>query len=353
MSLRDGIRLSLGLLAHNEERGIGRMLQSLFLQSIFCEDGRKRTGIEHVELVCVPNGCTDRTTDIVSAVFEANATLASLVVTPRAEAGKARAWNAYVHELSDPRADYLILLDADIMFATDDVLEKLIVRLEEMPSALVSTDTPIKGVKVKAGPLSLKDRASLSASEQGAMGIGISGQLYCARAAEMRRIWMPTALPVEDGFLAAMVYTDGFTVQQRPGSITTVIEAIHYYEAHEDIAGFLRHERRIVVGSVINAWLFSALWEQGGQGHVGRFIERKNVTDPAWLDELIAGELKKRGMWLIPSGFMFKRLSALRKQSLAACATRLPIALVSTALQLIACMLANRTLRRSRASHFW
>jgi hypothetical protein len=199
----------------------------------------------------------------------------------------------------------------------------------------------------------MKDRASLSASEQSPKDNAISGQLYCARAAELRRIWMPTALPVEDGFLAAMVYTAGFTVEQRPGTISRVVDAVHYYDVHEDITGFLRHERRIVVGSVINAWLFSLLWEMGSQGHVGRFIERKNVTDPTWLDGLISQEVRRQGLWVIPSGFMFKRLHTLRGQPPVTFMKRLPIALVSTILQLIACMLANRTLRRSGASHFW
>ena len=74
---------------------------------------------------------------------------------------------------------------------------------------------------------------------------------------------MPLALPVEDGFLAAMISTDGFTIFRRPGSIVQVSSALHYYDDHNGISEFLRHESRIIVGSVINAWLFRVLWEKG------------------------------------------------------------------------------------------
>jgi hypothetical protein len=164
---------------------------------------------------------------------------------------------------------------------------------------------------------------------------------------------MPMALPVEDGFLAAMIYTNGFTVEKRSGVIIEVPDAVHYYDTHEDMRGFLRHEKRIVVGSVINAWIFTLLWSKGSDGHVGRYIEQRNLHDPNWLDELITQEVARRGRWIIPSGFMFKRLRALKGQKPLTFFKRLPIALVSTVLQLIACIQANRTLRVSQSSHFW
>lgn len=352
---KGGLCISLGVLAYNEERGIAQMLDSLFEQSIFSGDGRQRMGVDRLELICVPNGCTDRTAEVALAAFEARSLSNEIRLSVRscAQAGKARAWNKFVHEFSNQQADYLILLDADIAFASPDILEKMIQRLQDMPSALVSTDTPIKGVKLRKARLSLRDRASLSASAQSPINNAITGQLYCARGDELRRIWMPLSLPVEDGFLAAMIYTNGFTVQERPEAITRVEEAIHYYDAHEDIAGFLRHESRIVVGSVINAWIFSLLWVKGSDGHVGRYILQENMANPNWLDELIAGEVARRGIWLVPSGFIFKRLHALRGVPLMTALRRLPVAFIATALQLVACVRANATLKSSRPSSFW
>jgi glycosyltransferase involved in cell wall biosynthesis len=354
MSKSNDLKISLGVLAHNEERCIGAMLQSLFRQSIFTEEGCRRLGIVQVELVCIPNGCADKTVDVVSAAFAARSFSRStkLALRVREQPGKAAAWNAYVHELSDRRADYLVLMDADISFASDDVLELLLGELEANLTALVATDRPVKSIRLKER-LSLDDRVSLSISEQSSGDNEICGQLYCARSSELRRIWMPSFLPVEDGFLAAMVHTAGFTVEGRPGAIVRMSKAIHYYDAHENIVGFLQHERRIIVGCVINAWIYTLLWEAGSGGHVGRFIEQKNSADPAWLDSLVSHEVAARGVWLVPSSFVFKRMYALKGQPVLAVLQRLPLAFIGSVLQLIACILANKTLRRPKASQFW
>ncbi len=331
------------------------MLDGLFGQTIFATPALARLGIESVELVCVPNGCTDRTADEARQAFARHPLGEPYhrAVSDCPRAGKAGAWNAFVHDASDPRADYLFLLDADISFDSDDVLEKLFERLERDPVAVVATDQPVKAIRNTRARLSLKDRASLGASAQAATVDAISGQLYCGRAAELRKIWMPVALPVEDGFLAAMIVTDGFTRPRRPGLIVRVADAIHYYDSHEDVVGFLRHERRIIVGSVINAWLFQLLWQQGAAGHVGRFIAQANRRDPDWIDRYVRDQIARRSWWTIPSPFLWKRFSALRGQPLRAQLTRAPIAVLGTALTLVACAQANRTLKQQHASRFW
>jgi hypothetical protein len=69
MSESAGLRLSLGLLAHNEEAGIGAMLADLFAQTIFDDGHQARLGLAAVELVCVPNGCTDATEAAILRAF--------------------------------------------------------------------------------------------------------------------------------------------------------------------------------------------------------------------------------------------------------------------------------------------
>jgi glycosyltransferase involved in cell wall biosynthesis len=347
------LRIAIGILAHNEEHRIEAMLQSLFTQTIFDRENQTRLNIECVQLICVPNGCSDQTAVIALRLFETYPVGASAPeVRELPVAGKAAAWNAFVHELSDPIADYIILMDSDISFHDEFVLEKLITRLEHDPTALVATDRPIKAIKSKTS-LSIKDRASLAASAQVAGDNSISGQLYCGRAQELKKIWMPPALPVEDGFLAAMILTDGFTTDRRIGTIVRVTDAMHFYDTHEDISGFLRHERRIIAGSVINSWLFQLLWEAGKNGHVGQFIKDQNARNPQWFEQYVDQEASKRRLWVIPAHFMFKRLASLKGQSLVTQLKRAPIAFVSTGLSLIACAQANQTLKMSRANHFW
>src|ERR1051325_1546085 len=60
--------ISIGIIAWNEEQGIGTMLNSLFQQSIFTEIARRG---QSCEIICVANGCSDRTPEIVAETFAA------------------------------------------------------------------------------------------------------------------------------------------------------------------------------------------------------------------------------------------------------------------------------------------
>src|SRR4051812_21940703 len=102
-SVRIGI--SIGIIAWNEEKAIGSALESLFQQSLF--EKLHQRGVR-CELVCVANGCTDRTPAIAKQVFEEQSrshpfrqsfSARALDVKER---GKINAWNLFVHNLSDP-----------------------------------------------------------------------------------------------------------------------------------------------------------------------------------------------------------------------------------------------------------
>ena len=348
------MRVSIGILARNEAGRIGSMLKSLFVQTVFGRECGLRANVDHIQLVCIANGCTDQTAAKARNIIESRPCddRFSFVVADHAIAGKSRAWNAFVHDLSDPEARYLVLLDADLEFGSETVLEQLLRRLEEDSRALVATDLPIKSINKRK--LSVRDQVSLLASAQAIRPNSISGQCYCGRASELRKVWMPLALPVEDGFLAAMILTEGFTAENvRREFVVRVEDAYHYFDTHETISDFLRHERRIIAGSVINSWIFRLLWEQGKYGHVGQFIAEKNQSDPKWLDRYVGEQIATSGPWLIPLGFVVKRLTALKDRPLMAKIRGGPIAMVSTVLEVIACILANRTLRAGGANNYW
>src|SRR3954468_15771515 len=123
------MRLSLGIFAHNEEQNIGATLESLFRQSVL-KPASAKLRITFVEIICLPNGCTDRTAEIAAESGRLLPPFVIYRVVDIPQSGKSRTWNLFVHELSDPAADFLILLDADIIFESDDVLEQLLLRLE-------------------------------------------------------------------------------------------------------------------------------------------------------------------------------------------------------------------------------
>lgn len=344
--------LSIGILAHNESGIIGRTIASLANQSILIPSHAASVGIRDIEVVVVPNGCTDDT-DTVSA--EALAKLPGHVATSvhsLSEAGKSNAWNTFVHTIARAETSMFVLMDADIEFASGDVLEHLVRQLDQSPTAKVTTDRAVKKFAdgARLGPL---ERLSRRVSAQQGGQVGICGQLYCARADALRQIWLPYGLPVEDGFLAAMLVTNGFTEEPDDSAIVSVAGAAHFYEPVTSVTGFVRHEARIIVGSVINAWLFTLLWEAGKQGHTGAFVQRRNADDPRWVEAICAQEKARHGRWLIPGTFMTWRFAPLRHQSLSGMVRRAPIALAATLATLPALVRANTILRRTGASRHW
>src|SRR5207244_1567057 len=100
-------RLSIAVRAWNEEAVIRRTLESVFQQSLFEELSRRG---EICEVICVPNGCTDRTAGIAADVFEEQiarhpfSAAFSCRVAEIQEAGRNNTWNAFVHEISNPGA---------------------------------------------------------------------------------------------------------------------------------------------------------------------------------------------------------------------------------------------------------
>jgi len=346
------MRLSIGIFAHNEERYISATIESLLRQTLLNEPLPNGFTGSSIEIVCLANGCSDATAKVARGYSSAVPSGIDYRVLDMPEPGKSRTWNAFVHELSDPSADFLILMDADIIFESDDVLEQLVRRLIADPHAYVATDTPVKSIS-KGSEMSLVDRGSLAASEQKSQIGVLCGQLYCARAEDLRRIWLPPQLPVEDGYLAAMVTTSGFTRPTDLSRIAWVATARHFFRTHRSIGGYLSHEARIIVGSTINSWLFTILWEEGRKGHAGAFVQNQNAVDEDWLSRLIQDKVLSSGPWLIPRHFILWRLEPLRQQPLSRKLRRAPVAIAATLLNFIACVRANAILKRGNAAAHW
>ena len=119
------ICISLGILVWNEEEAIGPALQSVFRQSLFSELRFRRLGCE---IMCVANGCTDRTAAIATNIFrEQSQTHAfksafSCCTVELPERGKINAWNMFIHSLSAKPARVLFLMDGDIVLQDPETL---------------------------------------------------------------------------------------------------------------------------------------------------------------------------------------------------------------------------------------
>jgi len=146
-------RISIAVRAWNEEAVIQRTLESLFEQSLFEELGARG---ECCEVLCIPNGCTDRTAEIAGAVMAEQsrthpfADVFTCSVRSSPEAGRNHTWNSFVHGLAHPEAEFLVLMDSDILFNRRDTLFKMYRVLLENAEASVASDVPIKDVSLKS-----------------------------------------------------------------------------------------------------------------------------------------------------------------------------------------------------------
>jgi glycosyltransferase involved in cell wall biosynthesis len=348
--------ISIGILAYNEAHKIAKTLASLRQQSIFYLNQDQY----RAEVVIVPNGCTDDTATIGDRIFaqpewQDIQELTHCRVCPIPEAGKSNAWNRYIHEFAAPATNYFVLMDADIVFGEPETIEYLVQQLVNEAKAWVSIDQPIKHVRLrdKKGPI--ESMSAQVSSEDVSEGKGITGQLYCARAHKLRQIWMPQGLAVEDGFLRAMILTDRFTGPEDFDRIVFTPGASHVYEAYTGIRALLRHEKRIMIGTIVNQFIFDYFWATcSRQLDAGTLVRRQNDRDPQWILTLIQDGKQAKGWWLLHSSHTFRRFSELRNRpSTWETIQRLPIVVVASLADWLVFWWANRAVHQGQGLGYW
>ena len=337
------MKIAIGIMAYNEERNIRATINSLSGQSLFEIPGHD------VSVHVVPNGCRDATAERAREAlgpFAARHPRAVLEVNEVAEAGKANAWNRFVHGFSPPGAEALFLLDADIQFGERECLERVVKALGANPHAVVAVDLPLKDIAAKVSP-SLREQMSLSASRLQLAGAPkIAGSLYLARASALRRFWMPLGLIVEDGFVKAMLLTDSFRQPEKTDAIVRAAGATHYFEAVTGFRAWFQHERRLVNGTAVNILLFSYLRDLVAKGKdPGEVIRANNEANPLWVAEMAKAY---RGPLPGAAEFVSEPLKKLARLPLAKRALALPVAVLRAALNVAVCAVCQGDVRAGR-----
>jgi len=316
------IYLSIGIVAWNEERNIARMLDSLFRQSLF--ERLSGRGLK-AQIFCAANGCTDRTVGIATDAFEKQSRehpfkqafeCRALDITKR---GKVNAWNTFVHKESSPDAQYLMMMDADILIDNVNTLASMLFTLEENPMTSVTTDEPRKHFALKPRK-SLRETLSLLISDLTRAGQAqLCGQLYCIRSSVARRIFLPRDIgALEDGFIKAVVCTDFLTAAITPDRIVQAPDASHIFEAYTSARAVLNNQKRQMIGQtvlhiLVDDYLRTLSVPQ--RLNLAGTLEELERDDPDWLKRLIAAHLARtRFFWrLIPgaASLRFRRLARL------------------------------------------
>lgn len=326
------LRADLGIFAHDEAAGIAAMVAAAQAQAQACADA----GIA-LRILVLANGCRDDTAALARA---AGAEVADL-----AKGGKSRTWNRFVHDLSRAEADTLVFADADIAWTEPDALARLIAGLAGRPGLWVLNSQPVKDLALR-GASTLVERLALRAA--GGLDdwkTAICGQLYAMPAARARRFHLPAGLPVEDGFLRAMVLTDALAAPEDFGRIDGLDGLFHVFASERSLGGLIRHQERIVIGSAINACLFAQLRALPASARTAALV--RAATDEGWLAAVLRAGLPRAPFGYVPFHFLVKRLArpgALR---------RLPITLLGLGFDAIVFLRAQIRMARGAGAGFW
>jgi len=335
------MKVAIGMLAYNEEAGIAETLNHLREQDLWC------TAETSCTLHVVVNGSTDRTVEVAGDALSGFPVPTEVHDVKRA--GKANAWNCFVHELTPSDVDVFLLIDADILLPQPHALRAMIEALEHHPQAVASVDEPVK-VMPGAPESGSRARLSQAASDLAAAGPPkLCGQLYAARASALREIFLPEPLLVEDGFIKAMLTTDAFRSEEIHGRLVRAPGVAHTYEGETSLGAWIRHEKRILLGTLCNLILFeqSRQWREEGK-EPGDELRREMEADADWFRKRIATDLGRGGRHRRLGILLSVPWRQLRHRKGMAKVKALPAVLIRTGLTLLVMIGASRDLRQHR-----
>ena len=345
------MKISIGILAHNEAESIYRTLDSLFQQSLLRRSDRE------VEIICVPNGCSDNTADVSRSIFaqlEIQYPVSNLTwkVCELMQPGKPNAWNNYVHQFADTSADYMILMDADIWFTETHTLDLLVDELEKNNYVRVAVDYPVKDIVLKTNKNFIEHLSTFVSELSGSNNsVWICGQLYCGRTEILKRIYMPVEISVDDGFLYEMVTTDILTTISEADRVVCAPNASHVFEAYLNLGQLIKHERWLIIANIMNLLIFDH-WKRVAPNEsmsASDSFRKWDKQDPQWAMRLIQNERNAHSGWVSPPKFLNRRFMNLRHKSFLKAALLLPLAIVACGADFITLYTANQELSKVRS----
>lgn len=347
------MKIVIGLLAWNEENSIAATLASLGTQTLLRHaDGQRFT----IDVLVVPNGCTDSTPAVAEQALQVlKSAFPSITcrVEPLTEGGKSNAWNELIHTLSPQDVDYFIMMDADIELLTPQTLESLWQTLVASPHAIISTDLPVKHLTRKLR-LSLMDRLLLGAGNMTRATPGqLTGQLYCARGAAVRKVWIPKGLIVEDGFLKQILCTDGFSQPVDNSLIVRAEGASHLFECYTKLKDIWNHQIRQATGHTLYTYFTKYLRTNIDQRPVYDAIMEKSRSDPEWFLRVIHEEIKCRGWWVMDTSSLTMRWRRVRFAKGAGKLRFFLLAAAATPFDLAVFLISNSRLRSGKVKGLW
>tara|TARA_R110001599_G_scaffold209314_6_gene406476 strand:+ start:454 stop:1488 length:1035 start_codon:yes stop_codon:yes gene_type:complete len=294
--------VDIGVFAHNEENNICRIIKELANQN------KSLSNKYSVQIFILANGCTDNTAINASELISSDALYENFRLINFEQGGKSRTWNRFVHNISRRDATYLIFCDSDIWFTKANILLELCEKLSNDPKLSVVTSKPVKDLQLKSKKLSRLEKLILSSG--GSLTNwkkSICGQLYVTRANIAKSIYLPIGLPVEDGYVRAMIATKNLSQTESLSQFDGNDENFHIYSSEKSIRKLIEHQVRIVIGSSINACIYSYLREQTSSER--DLLIKKMAEDGDILKNILKKSFPDWKYGWVPWSFLFKRVN--------------------------------------------
>lgn len=222
MTSMNSVRCSLGIMAHNEEANIGRLLARVLASRL--------ERVEIVEIIVVASGCTDRTEAIVREAATSDGRIC-LISQPTRE-GKASAMNLFIQYAS---CDVLVLSSADLL-PEENAIERLVLPFADPDIGITaSRPEPVNDPATFMGFAAhllwdLHHRMNLQGFK--------AGEMIAFRKVFTR---IPPYTAVDEASVEPLIRGQGYHVLYVP-------EAIVFNKGPETVADFLRQRRRIYAG---------------------------------------------------------------------------------------------------------
>ena len=228
-TMSQNLRVSIGICAYNEEKNIGRLIESLLNQPV--------GNHELTEIVVVASGCTDETAPVVQTWCDKNRKV-KLIVEP-ARNGKAAAINKLLRAI---KGDVLVHVSADL-FLSQDVLQPLLDYFNDPSVGGVSgRQTPLNGGrfmdKIDSVIWGLHDETQRYYNHLGGIG-HLGGDLFAIRRGICDHV--PEDIVNDDAFMGVECKRKGYGI--RFEDKVTVL-----FQGPRNILDLLVQRRRVVYG---------------------------------------------------------------------------------------------------------
>ncbi len=330
--MSDILKISVGVVAWNEESSIALALESILKQSIF----RSARSLDlELELIVIANGCTDRTVEVTDDFFtkarrefpEGSAVSLRLEIVP--EAGFANAWNLLAHTYSRPDADFIYFVNADIVIDQPDAFEQMLRGLQRDYAMRVISPVGHKHIEA-AKCKTLCDRLNLAVTRftEKNQTAQVRGHCFCARAAAMRMVWLPKYFPgAVDGCFKRMIVTDMASTEGHPSRIGLARNVSYTFEAYRTFREIYFRRVRLFVGQTFIETLMrhlKTMRDEQPKLNLAAYLRARDETDPSWVHRLVQLNIHVNGLfetmpspwfrfrfWQNPGLSRFKKLSML------------------------------------------